>query len=96
MRWPRPIYAILPFVHILVGGAVLYRAHSFVGIAAGTLLVIAGAIILQMRHDYQHHPGGSEDVKSKQKGDAQPNAIGLSAKAHLKTEEQHQQAPGTK
>lgn len=57
MRWPRPIYTILPFIHILVGGAALYRADSFVGIAAGTLLVVAGAIILQMRHDCQQEDG---------------------------------------
>ena len=59
MRWPKLIYAIWPFLHILVGGAVLYRTHSLVGIAAGTLLISAGAIILQMRHDFQHCTEGS-------------------------------------
>ena len=80
MRWPRPIYTILPFIHILVGGAALYRAHSFVGITAGTLLVVAGAIILQMRHDCQHVPGGSENLKTNKKGGAKRTASRLPAK----------------
>lgn len=70
MRCPRPIYAILPFVHILAGGAVLYRAHSFVGIAAGTLLVSAGAIILQMRHDIQHGPDRSKEESTSAKSNS--------------------------
>jgi hypothetical protein len=46
----------MPFVYILAGGAVLYRSTAVAGIVAGTLLISAGAIILQMRHDYQHAP----------------------------------------
>ena len=64
MRWPKPIYAIMPFVYILVGGAVLYRGANVIGIFAGTVLIGAGAIILQMRHDYQHRPRETKNLET--------------------------------
>ena len=53
MWWPKPVYAILPFVYLLAGGLTIAQSDNTIGIVSGTLLVSAGLVILQMRHDYR-------------------------------------------
>jgi len=55
MWWPKPIYALLPFVYMIAGGATIANSDATVGIVSGTLLISAGLIILQMRRDYKDH-----------------------------------------
>jgi len=55
MWWPKPIYALLPFAYMLAGGLSITSSETTVGIVSGTLLVSAGAVILQLRHDYRNY-----------------------------------------
>ena len=68
MRRFKSFHTIAPFAYIFSGGAVLYSAESLLGIVAGTLLISAGAIVLQMRHDCQRR---SEAAKAQARAAAE-------------------------
>ena len=95
MRWFKSVHTIAPFIYILSGGAVLYSAETVFGIAAGTLLVSAGAIVLQMRHDCQRR-GEAVKAETRPAAGVERREANRFPEPRLETEKHNQQTPGTK